>query len=150
MHSFTTHSRYVTCDKQQRLPVVVRPTGQQTINHLLPHSLCKPANKVQFQVQSTRRGLMGTAAVAISNSRGQQQQQQQQRPGKTPSSLGSPLGVRFAALVVGISLLVTLPWEKLDHEFPYSQDMEGVPDVGPQDKPRCVCVCVCSCDSLEA
>lgn len=52
-----------------------------------------------------------------------------------PPRKQQPWGTRLAAVAVGLSLLVTLPWEKLDHEFPY--DTSEVPDTGPQDKPRC-------------
>ena len=48
---------------------------------------------------------------------------------------GQPWGVRLAAVVCGLSLLVTLPWETLDHAFPYPA-VDDVPDVGAQDKPR--------------
>lgn len=44
---------------------------------------------------------------------------------------------RLGAVVLGLSMLVTLPWEKLDHEFAYSN--ATLPDTGPQDKDRCVC-----------
>jgi hypothetical protein len=54
-----------------------------------------------------------------------------------PPRKQQPWGTRLAAVAVGLSLLVTLPWEKLDHEFAY--DTSEVPDAGPQDKPRCVC-----------
>lgn len=62
-----------------------------------------------------------------SSSRGRPHQQQKQ----------SPWGARAAALALGISLLATLPWEKLDHSFPY-ENAEEVPDTGAQDKPRLV------------
>lgn len=43
-------------------------------------------------------------------------------------------GIRAAVVAVAISLLVSVPWEKLDHSFPY-EDLD-IPDVGAQDKSR--------------
>jgi hypothetical protein len=42
--------------------------------------------------------------------------------------------VRFATAAAVLSLLIALPWEKLDHEFSY--DRSEVPDSGAQDRPR--------------
>jgi hypothetical protein len=58
------------------------------------------------------------------------------QPHSQQQKQSSPWGVRAAVAALAISLLVSVPWEKLDHSFPY-EDLD-VPDVGAQDKPRWV------------
>lgn len=65
---------------------------------------------------------------SISSSSMAAEQQKQRRGSLVTARWGA------SAVVLGLSLLVSLPWEQLDHHFPYEK--VEVPDVGPQDRPR--------------
>lgn len=98
---------------------------QSPISQLLTRHTRSSHLKRAVQVARDVRVATSRRRVAMVTASSSQQQKKQQ-----------PWGTRLAAVVVGLSLLVTLPWESLDHEFPY--DTTEVPDTGPQDKPRCV------------
>jgi hypothetical protein len=91
---------------------------QRTVRNRHPLLLTKPAEAARTSCRAFSR----RKVAMVTASRTQ------------PPPKKQPWGTRLAAVAVGLSLLVTLPWEKLDHDFLY--DTSEVPDTGPQDKPR--------------
>lgn len=96
-------------------------TGRQSTR---PGTVCRESPSVICRAE-TNPDRPDTDMASASRQPDRQQQKQ------------NPLwGIRAAVVAVAISLLVSVPWEKLDHSFPY-EDLD-IPDVGAQDKPRWV------------